>query len=113
MMKQIVILLTLMAISVPALSSALGSVRCGTKTVGELYAEGWRIEKQDYIRNLGDGENVILLEDGTAYRADVTIGMFAGDPAILLSKYVKSDKVEAFIFTICAGGVDAWVTPIM
>jgi len=41
-MKQVVILLTLLVLPFPALSDDLGDVRCGTRTVGELYAQGWR-----------------------------------------------------------------------
>ena len=111
-MKQVVILLSLLTLPFPALSGWPGDVRCGTMTIGQLYAHGWRIENQTYIQSLTNSGNVIELEDGTAYRADMTSGMLVGDPAILLSKQVKSDKAEGFIFNICAGGFDAWVTPI-
>jgi hypothetical protein len=112
MMKLILLILSsTIILSSPAFGVELGSVRCGTSTVGELYAQGWRIEKQDYIKSLSQGGNAIVLEDGTSYRADMTSGMLVGDPAILLSTYVRTDKAEGYIYNICAGGFDAWVTP--
>jgi len=93
-------------------SSELAYVQCGLNTVGELLSQGWRIEKDDYIKNINAEGKTITLEDGTIYRADMTSGMLVGDRALLLSKYVKSEKAEGYIYTICAGGFDAWVTPL-
>ena len=112
MMKLILwILSSTIILSSPAFCDELADVRCGTSSVGELHAQGWKIEKQDYIKILSLGDNVIVLEDGTSYQADMTSGMLVGDPAILLSRYVKTDKTEGYIYNICAGGFDAWVTP--
>lgn len=90
--KRALLTLVIILLSTPSLSNELGDTRCGTSTIGELLAKGWRIEKQDYIRSLGKPRKVIVLEDGTAYRADITLGMLVGDKAILLSKYTVSDK---------------------
>jgi len=77
-----------------------------------LQRAGWKIVKQDYIKSLSQGGALITLEDETFYRADMTSGMFVGDAVILLSKYVKTAEAEGHIYNICAGGFDAWVTPI-
>ena len=111
-MKLVLLIVSIILLSLPAFGNEIGNVSCGMSTVGELRAQGWRIEKQDYIKTLSQGGNVIVLEDATSYSADMTSGMLVGDSAILLSKYVKTDKAEGHIFNICAGRFDAWVTPI-
>jgi len=111
LVKRVLLILVTILLPTLSLSSEPGETRCGTSTIGELFAKGWRIEKQDYIRSLGEHGKSIELEDGTIYNADMTSGMFVGDRAILMSKYVRSDKAEGYIFNICAGGFDAWVTP--
>ena len=92
--------------------SELAYVQCGSNTVGELLSQGWRVEKDDYIKSINVEGNKITLEDGTIYRADMTSGMLVGDRALLISKYVQSEKAQGYIYTICAGGFDAWVTPL-
>lgn len=111
-MKKVVFLLLLLSATGSVMGSDLADVRCGLNTVGGLLGQGWRIVKQDYIKSIGRGGNSIVLEDGATYRADMTSGMLVGDGVILFSKYVKSAQAEAFIYKICAGGFDAWVTPV-
>ena len=94
------------------MGSDLADVRCGLKSVGELLNQGWKIVKQDYIKSIGNGENSIVLENGSIYSADMTSGMLVGDRALLLRKYVKTAKAEGYIYNLCAGGFDAWVTPV-
>jgi len=94
------------------MGSNLADVRCGLNSVGELLSQGWKIAKQDYIKSIGRGGNSIVLGDGSTYSADMTSGMLVGDRALLLSMYVKSEKAEGYIYNICAGGFDAWVTPV-
>jgi hypothetical protein len=103
---------TLMLLLISASGSGFADLQCGSETVGELLNQGWRIVKQDYIKTIGNRGSAIILEDGSVYRADMTSGMLAGDRALLLSKYVKSAKAEGYIYNICAGGFDAWVSPI-
>ena len=109
---KVVFLLVLLSATGGVTGTDLADVRCGSNTVGGLLDQGWRIVKQDYIKSIGRGGNSIVLEDGATYRADMTSGMLVGDKAILLSKYVKSAQAEGFIYNICAGGFDAWVTPV-
>lgn len=91
-------------------ASRIASTQCGLETVGEMLGEGWHVVKVDYLSRVSD--NGLKLEDGTYYEADNTVGMLSGDKAILLSKFVRSNKLSGYIYTICAGGFDAWVTPV-
>ena len=55
--------------------------------------------------------NRLELEDGSIYRADMTVGMLRGDRALVLVKSVRTKELTGDIFNLCAGGFDAWVTP--
>lgn len=108
-MKPMILLSAILATSAVA-SDRLDQEQCGLQTVGELRAQGWKVVKDGYVAKISDGR--IELEDGTLYEADMTSGIFAGDGAIVLSLYVRSRDVSGHIFTLCAGGFDAWVTPL-
>lgn len=95
-----------------ALASDLARVPCGSGTIGQMVSDGWRIVKMGGIKKIERAGNYITLEDESVFRADMTSGMLVGDDAVLLSKYVTSPKLRGYIYTICAGGFDAWVTPI-
>lgn len=91
-------------------SDRVESVKCGSRSVGELLEQGWRLVKSDYLSQVSSDR--IKLEDGSVYRADMTSGMFPGDKAILLAKHVRSGEQSGYIYNLCAGGFDAWVTPV-
>lgn len=91
-------------------SDRVHSVKCGSRSVGELLDQGWRVVKSDYLASVSNDR--LVLEDGSVYRADMTSGIFRGDKAILLAKHVRSGKQSGDIYNICAGGFDAWVSPI-
>ena len=105
-----VVCLALLLFSTPAVAQDIGEVQCGTRKIGEMMREGWLVVKADHLENVSD--NKLTLEDGSIYEADNTVGMLQGDQAILLSKHVRSKKSSGYIYTICAGGFDAWVTPV-
>ncbi len=111
-MKILALTLILVLSAVNVIASELAYVQCGSNTVGELLNQGWRIEKEDYIKSISADGNYIAIEDGTIYRADMTSGMLVRDRALLLSKYVQSEKAQGYIYNICAGGFDAWVSPL-
>lgn len=111
-MKKAVATLMLLSTSVNVMGSGIADFQCGSETVGELLNQGWGIVKQDYIKTIGNRGSAIILEDGSVYRADMTSGMLVGDEALLLNRYVKSAKAEGYIYNICAGGFDAWASPI-
>ena len=111
-MKKVFILMFIISSSFSFVHAAeIDNSNCGTSTVSELVSEGWKIVKEAKIESISLDDRVIILNDGTSYRADMTSGMLAGDHAILLSKYVKSDKAKGYIYNLCAGGFDAWVNP--
>lgn len=108
-MKLRLLVVLIAVFSTEVSSDDLANTRCGAKTVGELYQEGWRPVKLDYIKEIDRGRGLILLEDGSLFRADMTSGMRSGDDALLLAKYVRGRENEGYIYNICAGGFDAWV----
>lgn len=83
---------------------------CGVNTIGELTRSGWAPYLEGYISKIGD--SIIVLEDNSSFSADMTVGIFSGDHAIVLSKYVRGEKNSGYIYNLCAGGFDAWVVPL-
>ena len=81
--------------------------QCGTNATGEMLASGWKYYSEGNISTIKD--DVIELDDGTLYEADMTIGIFEGDHALIFSKFVQTEKLSGFIYNLCAGGFDAWV----
>ena len=85
---------------------------CGTQTVGEMLHSGWQFVKRDFIAKIDRTGNTVTLEDRSRYRADMTVGIFEGDEALLFRKHVQTKKISGYIYNLCAGGFDAWVTPL-
>lgn len=85
---------------------------CGTQTIAEMVRSGWEFVKRDFIATIEGNGYILTLDDGTRYHADMTVGIFKGDEALLFRKYIKTEKSAGYIYTLCAGGFDAWVTPI-
>ena len=86
----------------------LAQTRCGLSTVDELLEDGWELENESYIRNIYD--HLFVLEDGTKYQGDMTVGILEGDYAIVLRKFVRSENTSGYIRNLCAGGFESWVT---
>ncbi len=82
---------------------------CGFDTIGDMLVSGWKVHSEGYIAAIGN--RFFVLEDGSIYKADMTVGIFKGDHAIILSQFVRTEKTSGFIYNLCAGGFDAWVTP--
>ena len=108
-MRLEVCALLMMAMSLPCEANDIGSIKCGTNSVGEMLGSGWSIIKDSYLASVEP--NRLELEDGSIYRADMTVGMLRGDRALVLVKSVRTKELTGDIFNLCAGGFDAWVTP--
>jgi hypothetical protein len=110
-----VLVLTLLTASQRVIASSMFSgdanKNCGTRTVAEMLRSGWQFVKRDFIAKIDPGGHAVTLRDGSRYRADMTVGIFEGDEALLFRKHVNTKKISGYIYNLCAGGFDAWVTP--
>ncbi len=85
---------------------------CGAQTVGEMLRSGWQFVKRDFIAKIDRTQSTLTLQDRSRYHADRTAGIFEGDEALLFRKHVQTKKISGYIYNLCAGGFDAWVTPL-
>lgn len=86
---------------------------CGESKGEYMLRSGWRFEKSGYVRAVKVDQNLIVLDDGSRYESDSVVAIFQGDKALLFSKYVRTKKgLSGFIYNLCIGGWDFWVTPL-